>query len=464
MDRCLGTMLGLAIGDALGAPVEGLKAGHIQQLIGQVENYLDPFILFPDRPGKWRRAALYTDDTQQALALADTLAIYSEADTQHLAELYVRLWREGANEWPFGGHRGTGHFFRRAVERMEECPENPALAGQPSAGNGAAMRIAPLGLWRAAETERLSREVIQVSRLTHSDPRGIGAALALAWIVAWFAEEKGSPEAAAAEMLPWLAGQEEELRENWGLREEGLEERPRSLAEAWKGLPLLVKEKNADLAQRSILEAAAQCGPSHRLSQPSSGFAPASVYYALYVALSADNFTKGLLEAVNSGGDADTVGAMTGAVLGARFGVEDIPEGWIEGLMNTEQVQARGRALRDREVDWAAWEDYIEMEKDLTRLEWEAIQKEMAEKRRLLQKEKEKREEKKARAQEKKKGQKVELLPPLDIWFGNKPPLDGHDEDPEEQRRHKEKRGKKRIPWKEERRQKKRKKGHEEEE
>ena len=52
-DSFLGCLLGLTVGDAMGAPVEGLKAGHIQQLTGGVEGYLDPVKLFPERPARW---------------------------------------------------------------------------------------------------------------------------------------------------------------------------------------------------------------------------------------------------------------------------------------------------------------------------------------------------------------------------------------------------------------------------
>jgi ADP-ribosylglycohydrolase len=199
-DRITGSLLGLAVGDALGAPLESLKDGHILQLFGgEVNDYADSFAAFPDRPGKWRLKGLYTDDTQQALAVAEILAVHGRMDLRALADLYIRLADEGPAEAPFGAHRGVGHIFRRAVGALRET-ENPLAAGQPSAGNGAAMRVAPVGLFYADDQEALARAAIEVSLMTHHDPRGVAAALAVARAVAWFVQGNADPLQLAKEL------------------------------------------------------------------------------------------------------------------------------------------------------------------------------------------------------------------------------------------------------------------------
>ncbi|HBF33731.1 TPA: hypothetical protein DDW35_04135, partial [Candidatus Sumerlaeota bacterium] len=111
----IASFLGLAIGSALGAPVYGFKEGHIRQLLeGEVTGYVDPVTAFPDKPNKWRSRALYAGAAQQALAIADVLAIYGEADVAALADLYVRLATAPLRDTTssVGALRMPGHFFR----------------------------------------------------------------------------------------------------------------------------------------------------------------------------------------------------------------------------------------------------------------------------------------------------------------------------------------------------------------
>ena len=95
MDRCIGSLLAMAVGDALGAATDGLKDGHILQVFGEIGDYPDPIAGFPDRPGKWRLRGLYTARTQQALAAAEVLAVYETSDPAALAGLLMRLVNEG---------------------------------------------------------------------------------------------------------------------------------------------------------------------------------------------------------------------------------------------------------------------------------------------------------------------------------------------------------------------------------
>src|ERR1700709_2340394 len=91
LDRARGCLLGLAVGDALGAPLEGLSASQIRSHYVQITNYVDGAIAWRRKPYRWRMPGLYTDDTQQALALSDVLLERGRVDTSRLAEVYVAL-------------------------------------------------------------------------------------------------------------------------------------------------------------------------------------------------------------------------------------------------------------------------------------------------------------------------------------------------------------------------------------
>jgi hypothetical protein len=94
------------------------------------------------------------------------------------------------------------------------------------------------------------------------------------------------------------------------------------------------------------------------------------VLFAIYGAVShPDSFEEAVLSAVNEGGDADTVGAITGAVSGALRGADAIPERWLKGLANRKQIKARAEALAAGKWMPGKLEDLYEMEYGLTQRE-----------------------------------------------------------------------------------------------
>jgi ADP-ribosylglycohydrolase len=464
-ERFTGCLIGLAVGDALGAPVEGIKDGHIQQIFGEVTDYADSIAAFPDRPGKWRLKGLYTDDTQQALAVADVLATHGCADVEALAEIYLRMADEGPLGADFGAHRGIGPGFRRAVEAMRQKGD-PRLCGQPSAGNGAAMRIAPVGLYYAGDDDGLARAAIEISLMTHSDPRGIAAALAVARAVGWFALGDASPvgpdPASVAKALgEWLREWEERLVRDYRKYLGGVrpgDERTHHFSQALASLPSLLRESNDRLAAETIVRQANACGPEQPVAQTQNSFALASVVTALYRALAGRSFANIALGVVNVGADADTAGAIAGAIAGARFGEAAIPRQWVSGLLNADQVRLRATALCRREIDWAQWQDLVEMEKALTLRERETIARAEAEHRRLIEKRQERLDERRARAAKTASAGAAGapgFAPPPEIWLRGGTPESRAEIDPEQAKKEKSLRGRKRIDWKEGRRQKK---------
>jgi ADP-ribosylglycohydrolase len=464
----VGTLLGLAIGNALGAPFEGMKDGHIRQLAGEVTGYTDSTTLLPDRPGKWRLKGLYTDATQQALAIADVLAIYGHADTAALAELYVRLAQEGPQDQPLGAHRAVDPFFRRVVLALADAPD-PLTCGHSVPDNAAAARIAPVGLYFAHDEQALARATIEFSLLTHHDPRSIAAALALAWTLARLTQAAStdqppdSPTLAleiARELPEWVHEWEDVLvLEYPQYVPDSQLGSVHHFSSALKPLATLLREENDQMAHNTILAQANASAPEHPIAQLHDAFAPASVVTALYRAFSARQFSEGLLATIQGGGDADTVGALTGTLLGARFGADSIPEAWIAGLLNAKQVRLRAQALRDREVDWSAWEDYVEMEKALTEREIHFLAEAQKTHRKAIEKRQQhltERRERAAKAAAQKPPEYLPFAPPPQVWLRggapSTPAILPDPLDPVQAKKDRAKRGRKRIAWKDERR------------
>src|ERR1700677_1922597 len=168
-DRFEGCLLGLAVGDALGGLFEGRTANSIRDRLPTVRALID----YP-QDELW-----YTDDTQMAIGVAETLADHGTITEEQLCKAFV------ANYVP---SRGYGRGARAVLDAMEEGRDHRQVAGRyfpgGSYGNGAAMRIAPLGLFFRHDPSEL-REQARLSALpTHVHPLGIEGAHLLALAVA----------------------------------------------------------------------------------------------------------------------------------------------------------------------------------------------------------------------------------------------------------------------------------------
>src|SRR4051794_29760725 len=122
IDRVRGCLLGMAVGDALGAPLEGLTAQQIKTHYGRVKNFVDGVQAWKRKPYRWRLRGLYSDDTQQALALCDVLLEYGAIDTDRLADLYLAL------ATPKGSFAGAHRVSAGASAR---CSAISSVASRP---------------------------------------------------------------------------------------------------------------------------------------------------------------------------------------------------------------------------------------------------------------------------------------------------------------------------------------------
>lgn len=365
--RFRGAMLGLAIGDALGCPVEGLKAGHIQQLVGRVQGYLESLSLWQEKPWRWRMPGLYSDDTQQAIFLADTLVRCHGFDPGFFARLLLRAGQADA-PGARGAHRGIGPAFAASLQRLA-AGTSPETSGTLSAGMGAAMRVAPVGLFYAEEETALWSAAVRQGLVTHRDPRALALAAAVAFAVARSASGRweGTKAAArAAELSEWLETAEQELEREFiaSVPVEAYDLFGRVSAAVDNFRYYLQMDRRQVWNQ--IVAEANRHFPLHKITEPGDPFALAGGVSALFAALAAGSFEDGLLEVIHLGKDTDTMGAIAGGILGARFGEESIPPAWRKGLKNAEQVALRGEAILARSFQGLRVEDPVEMEARLT--------------------------------------------------------------------------------------------------
>jgi ADP-ribosylglycohydrolase len=371
-ERYRGAMLGLAVGDAIGCPVEGLKAGHIQQLYGRIEGYVDPAVKWKKSPHRWRISGLYSDDTQQALALADSLVKCRGFSAEHFAKILVDMTRAIWTGGRFGAHRGTGGNFRASVQALMEGAD-PAESGQPSAGIGAMMRVAPCGLYFAGEEDAILRSAIEQSLVTHRDPRSLVMAALVAHAIsrsvtgAW----DGSKQEDRVNDILEAAEEAERLVEKDYLHRIPVVcmDRLGLARSAVSLLPRLLELLEQKMVLKQIVVEANRQFPEHKITEPGQGFVMAAGLTSLYFALTATNYEEAVLEVVRLGKDTDTMAAIVGSVTGARFGESSIPENWLRGLVNAEQVGLRGEALFEKSFSGLAIKEVVAMEAELTKKE-----------------------------------------------------------------------------------------------
>ena len=292
-DRSLGALLGLAVGDALGAPVEGLPAAEIAERHGTLDSMVGggPHDL---RPGQG------TDDTEMTICLARALIGAGGFDPRLALEEYL-AWFRGE---PVGIGRtvsGVLALVAEGVPPAEATRRRHEESGGLTAGNGALMRTTPIGIAFAGNDRGLRDATLEDAALTHYDPLAGKAALLHNQVLSWSLTR--GPDAPL-----------EELRDSsW------LDERIEDVVVPAVG------------GVRDVAEARAAAG---------GAVVTAALAVGIAAYFTATSFEEGLVWAVNLGGDADTNGAVAGALLGARFGAAGIPDRWLDTLERRADLEA----------------------------------------------------------------------------------------------------------------------------
>lgn len=329
--RITGSLDALLIGDALGCPVEMKTPAEIRARYGTLRTLEDT-----PRPW-WRPAGLHSDDSQQAVALCDALLEAPDDPAPVFARLLVEIYRayeKGPGQ--HGGHRGTGKNFRVTVDKLVAAAGTDPFAGaQPTAGNGVAMLAAPIA-WRfPTEPARRTEALLAVARVKTTDPRAVGAAAAVVEAVAHGLARGSLRDIDHGGWIDATAAAERAAGPAEGAVTHAFS---RALTAMLARLPC----PRAEMLE--AIEAVAGA-TSDRPVGPSAGYALGSVVTALYLALDAPTLERALIDAVNLGDDADTVGAMVGAVRGAADGAGAVPKRWREGLWAKGAFNDRVEAL-----------------------------------------------------------------------------------------------------------------------
>ena len=298
VDCVEGVLLGLACGDALGRPVEFNSRHEIESTHGTVTEMRGH--------GTWNQpAGTITDDTDQALCIARSVVEHGAFDPADTAQRFV--------EWYDTDPFDIGSMTRQSIRNLKrgqswEEAGHEVWEASPegaNAGNGSIMRCPPLAIAYARAPDDLVTTSRDSSRITHADPRCTYGCAVLNLTIAGYLTGAGDP-----------------------------------LADALKRV-----RTDAPTKLIGALEPLASGATPEPLE--TTGYVIHTLQTAMHDALTADTAEDAIITAVNRGGDTDTVGAVTGAIAGARFGASALPDRWTAEIDETDDLCRLAADLAD---------------------------------------------------------------------------------------------------------------------
>ena len=301
-DRFEGTVVGLAVGDALGFPVEFIGSAEIRRRHGP--QGLTDFV-----PPHSHPLGTYTDDTQMSLAVAEALVRAGRGELDEVMSAIaagLAAWAESPEN-----DRAPGSTTMSACRRLFAGRSWRARGVPESKGCGSTIRTAPIGLYYHGERDRLVEMASNSSIITHGHPCAVAGAVANALAVS-LALDGVEPQ----DFLPAIIATTEDIRGEF--------------ADKMREVPqVLTMEPDGAfdvLGDAWVAEEAMAC--------------------ALYCFLrSPTDYRTAVLTGANASGDSDSVASIAGGISGAYNGLDAIPEAWRQRVENGERLLAVARSL-----------------------------------------------------------------------------------------------------------------------
>lgn len=299
-----GALLGCAIGDAMGAPFEGLWDNSIPS----AESLLADYHEYHGYP-----RGQFTDDTQLTIATLESMVEARRVDVPDIARRIAELWRHHQIIGPGGAcTHAAEHFLATGDWSTMGAP-----LGQ--AGNGTAMRTSVLGLLYSQRADALIDEVAQISKLTHTDPRSVAGGVGIAEAARCLMVD---PEISPNDLCESVANAMESIHSEFA-------QLVRELAD----------RHDSDSVRAFIAEAGQERAEFERpIITP---FVIPTVLASIYCIITqTQSWGDAVTTAIRLGGDVDTLGAIVGSLAGIRHGLSGIPAHLVAGVQNSDYLQA----------------------------------------------------------------------------------------------------------------------------
>lgn len=301
-------LLGIAIGDALGVPVEFVGRGILKK--NPVQN-MRSYGTHNQPAGTW------SDDSSLTFCLAESLC--TSYNIEDICEKFIAWHNEDywtATGITFDVGEATGSSLDRLVQG--HTYKNCGATGEFQNGNGSLMRILPLAfLLKKQPYSKHFPLVKEISSITHAHFRAIFSCFIYIEVVIQLLQGKTKKEALA----------------------EGL-------GKVLEYEPINNYEKEELLLFKDILNGMIVCRPETEIY--SSGYVIHALEASLWCWLNSSSYAEAVLKAVNLGGDTDTTAAITGGLAALTYGLADIPKNWLTTLKRTDDIVNLGNQLNQK--------------------------------------------------------------------------------------------------------------------
>ncbi|MFP4298615.1 MAG: ADP-ribosylglycohydrolase family protein [Spirulinaceae cyanobacterium] len=304
-------LIGLSVADALGVPVEFTsRSQRTRSPVTTMQGYGT----YNQPPGTW------SDDSSLTFCLAEALCQWQPNNTEWFNQLATKFcaWYQDGYWTPHGECFDIGRTTAIAIQRLQSGvePTQAGETGERSNGNGSLMRILPLAYcWQKLSLEELLQLTHQVSCLTHAHPR---SQLACGFYIIL-----------AVKLLQGVS-----LPDAYG--------QTCQFIDTFYSQPPYSLEKH--YFQRILNNSLASLPPEQIQS---SGYVIHTLEASLWCLLNTNTYSEAVLKAVNLGDDTDTTGAVTGGLAGIYYGLEAIPQTWLDTLPRRSDIIALAKRLDD---------------------------------------------------------------------------------------------------------------------
>lgn len=327
-DRLTGLLMGCAIGDALGMPVEGLdNEATLRALrtLGGIRDFLAPqsHVL---RPLKRLRAGCWTDETQLNLSISRSIIRCGRIDYDDIARSFVVAFETLEL-------RGWDPTTKQACRRLGQGCDRTRSGKLGGASNAVASRIAPIATWSALcgeSREQLLQHCVTVGIMTHFDSRAVVGAYLIGLLIrdALESNRRWEPRVVRyEELIEEARWAEDQVRRKLGTSDEPLSQHLTELSDALDSDP-------AELAELSH-------GATHQACH--------SIPFLVALLCSRGwEFEDGVIAAVNAGGDTDTNAAIVGSILGLTYGARRLPRRFTDKVEEAEMIRELGKSFAER--------------------------------------------------------------------------------------------------------------------
>jgi ADP-ribosyl-[dinitrogen reductase] hydrolase len=291
-----GALLGLAVGDALGGPLEFMWSNQIQIQHGTVNSMIGGGWLYL-RPGQ------YTEDTILTLALTESLIENKGVNTEDVVKRYLAWHRKSPKD--------GGPITKAVLALIQEGTKIEDAARKvhedltvQNDNNDVLLRCVPLALLYFQSPEKLMQETLRVAMLTHYDKKLASAPVAFNLIVSRILNGETDRKKILQQVSQLLDDNE---------------------IGVYNVLPDVGTKKREELRTTSSTQDTFET--------------------ALWGWLKTKNYPEAVTTLINLGGDADTIGAATGALNGCYYGEEGIPDEWLKALEDKNIIANLGKRL-----------------------------------------------------------------------------------------------------------------------